>query len=127
MASGSFRHDGMAIVPCSGRTLGSLASGVADTLVVRAADTCLKERRRLVLVIRETPLSTIHLENMLTVTRAGAVVLPASPGFYHKPETVSDLVDFVVARTLDHLATEHRVGRRWREEDPSPTTGPRPR
>lgn len=116
LGSGSFRHRGMIVAPCSARTLGAIASGLADGAVTRAADVCLKERRPLVLVIRETPLSRIHIENMLRVTDAGAVVLPASPGFYHRPSTVDELVDFVVARALDHLGIPHAVGTRWKDK-----------
>jgi 4-hydroxy-3-polyprenylbenzoate decarboxylase len=94
-------------------TLAAVAAGTSRSLVERAADVALKERRKLVLVTRETPLSVIHLENMLRVTNAGAVVMPAAPGFYNKPEGVSDLVDFIVARVLDHLGVEHALGRRW--------------
>jgi 4-hydroxy-3-polyprenylbenzoate decarboxylase len=94
-------------------TVAAIAAGTSRSLVERAADVALKERRPLVLVPRETPLSVIHLENMLRVTRAGAVVLPASPGFYHRPASIGDLVDFVVARVLDHLHVPHELGRRW--------------
>ena len=116
-ASGSARSAGMVICPCSMGTVASVAAGTSRSLVERAADVALKERRPLVLVPRETPLSAIHLENMLRVTRAGAVVLPAAPGFYHRPATVDALVDFVVARVLDHLGVEHAVGRRWGDGD----------
>lgn len=112
-ASGSARTRGMVICPCSMGTMSAIAVGASRSLVERAADVALKERRRLVLVPRETPLSAIHLENMLRVTRAGAVVLPASPGFYHRPESIGALVDFVVARVLDHLDVEHALVRRW--------------
>jgi 4-hydroxy-3-polyprenylbenzoate decarboxylase len=112
-ASGSARNAGMVICPCSMGTLAAVAAGTSRSLVERAADVALKERRKLVLVTRETPLSVIHLENMLRVTNAGAVVMPAAPGFYNKPEGVSDLVDFIVARVLDHLGVEHALGRRW--------------
>jgi 4-hydroxy-3-polyprenylbenzoate decarboxylase len=94
-------------------TVAAVAAGTSRSLVERAADVALKERRPLVLVPRETPLSAVHLENMLRVTRAGAVVLPAAPGFYHRPASVAELVDFVVARVLDHLGVDHAVGRRW--------------
>jgi 4-hydroxy-3-polyprenylbenzoate decarboxylase len=114
-ASGSARTAGMVICPCSMGTLASIAAGTSRSLVERAADVTLKERRPLVLVPRETPLSAIHLENMLRVTRAGATVLPAAPGFYHRPRTIDELVDFVVARVLDQLHVEHAVGRRWGE------------
>jgi len=93
--------------------LSAIAAGSSRSLVERAADVALKERRRLVLVPRETPYSAIHLENMLALTRAGAVVLPASPGFYHRPDTIDDLVNFVVARVLDHLGVEHSLVPRW--------------
>jgi 4-hydroxy-3-polyprenylbenzoate decarboxylase len=112
-ASGSARNRGMVICPCSMGTLSAISQGTSRSLVERAADVALKERRKLVLVPRETPYSAIHLENMLRVTRAGAVVLPASPGFYHRPTTIAQMVDFVVARVLDHLDVEHTLGKRW--------------
>jgi 4-hydroxy-3-polyprenylbenzoate decarboxylase len=115
-ASGSARNRGMVICPCSMGTISAISQGTSRSLVERAADVALKERRRLVLVPRETPYSAIHLENMLRLTRAGAVVLPASPGFYHRPTEIAELVDFVVARVLDHLEVEHTLGRRWGEE-----------
>jgi 4-hydroxy-3-polyprenylbenzoate decarboxylase len=113
-ASGSAPSRGMVICPCSMGTLASIAAGVSRNLVERAADVALKERRPLVLVPRETPLSLIHLENMTRLTRAGATVMPASPGFYSRPSSIDELVDFVVARILDHLGVEHGIGRRWR-------------
>ena len=112
-ASGSARNDGMVICPCSMGTLSAISVGASRSLVERAADVMLKERRKLVLVPRETPLSAIHLSNMLRVTRAGAVVLPAAPGFYNRPESISDLVDFVVARVLDQLGVENSIAKRW--------------
>lgn len=116
-ASGSARTPGGAlIVPCSGSTLGAIASGHGDNLIHRCADVMLKERRTLVLVPRETPVSAIHLENMLTLTRAGAVVMPAAPGFYNLPRSIDDLVDFIVGKALDHLGVEHHLLRRWGEE-----------
>ena len=116
-ASGSARNRGMVICPCSMGTVSAISQGTSRSLVERAADVALKERRRLILVPRETPYSTIHLENMLRLTRAGAVVMPASPGFYHRPTRIEELVDFVVARVLDHLDIEHSLGRRWGESD----------
>jgi len=113
VASGSNPADAMAICPCSMGTLGALAAGLADNLIERAGDVMLKERRPLVLVPRETPLSAIHLENMLTLARAGAVILPPAPGFYGHPQSINDLVDFVVARILDQLGVGHELGPRW--------------
>ena len=118
-ASGSARTAGMVICPCSMGTVSAIAHGTSRSLVERAADVVLKERRTLILVPRETPLSLVHLENLTAVTRAGAIVMPAAPGFYHRPTRIDELVDFVVARVLDHLDVEHDVGRRWtgREEE----------
>ena len=113
IASGSSAADAMAICPCTVGTLGAIAAGLADNLIHRAADVMLKERRKLVLVPRETPLSTIHLANMLTLAQAGAVILPPAPGFYNEPKSVGDLVDFVVARVLDQLEVEHSLQPRW--------------
>lgn len=112
-ASGSARTRGMVICPCSMGTVAAVAHGTSRSLVERSADVALKERRKLLLVPRETPLSLIHIENLATVTRAGATIIPASPGFYHKPTQISELVDFVVARVLDHLDVEHSLGKRW--------------
>lgn len=114
-ASGSAPSRGMVVCPCSMGTLGSIAAGTSRNLVERAADVALKERRPLILVPRETPLSLIHLENMVRLTRAGAVILPASPGFYHHPSAIEDLLDFVIARILDHLGVENQVAPRWEE------------
>jgi 4-hydroxy-3-polyprenylbenzoate decarboxylase len=113
VASGSNPADAMVICPCSMGTLAAVAQGLADNLIERAADVMLKEARKLVIVARETPLSAIHLENMLRLARAGAVILPANPGFYHHPQTVGELVDFVVARVLDQLALPHQLMARW--------------
>lgn len=112
-ASGSFKADAMVIVPCSMATLGSIASGSLRSLLGRSADVCLKERRKLIIVPRETPFSRIHLKNMLELTDAGAVILPAMPGFYNHPETVDDIVNFTVARILDQLNIENSLIKRW--------------
>jgi 4-hydroxy-3-polyprenylbenzoate decarboxylase len=122
IASGSNPADGMAICPCSMGTVGALAAGLADNLIERAADVMLKERRTLVLVPRETPLSAIHLENLLKLARAGAVIMPPAPGFYGHPATIGDMVDFVVARALDQLGVEHSLGPRWGEARVAPPT-----
>lgn len=113
VASGSNPPDAMVVCPCSMGTLAAIAQGLADNLIERAADVAIKERRKLVLVPRETPLSTIHLENMLRLAQAGAVILPPNPGFYHHPKELGDLVDFVVARILDQLGVPHELMRRW--------------
>ena len=115
-ASGSALSAGMVICPCSMGTMSAIAVGASRSLVERAADVTLKERRRLILVPRESPYSAIHLENMMTLTRAGAVILPASPGFYHRPRTIGDLVDFIVGRVLDQLGVEQALVPRWGSE-----------
>ena len=112
-ASGSARTRGMVVCPCSMGTLAAIAQGHSRSLIERAADVTLKERRKLILVPRETPLSEVHLRNMLAATRAGAVVMPAAPGFYHRPKSVDQLVDFIVARILDHLGVEQTIVPRW--------------
>ncbi|HKT09372.1 MAG TPA: flavin prenyltransferase UbiX [Gemmatimonadaceae bacterium] len=117
-ASGSARSSGMVVCPCSMGTLAAIAHGTSRSLIERAADVTLKERRPLLLVPRETPLSIVHLENMLRVSRAGAIVLPAAPGFYHGPTRIDDLVDFIVARVLDHLGVDHRLSGRWGDAAP---------
>jgi flavin prenyltransferase len=116
-ASGSARTAGMVVCPCSMGTVSAIAHGTSRSLVERSADVTLKERRRLVLVPRETPLSLVHLENMAAVTRAGATVLPAAPGFYHQPQSIAELVDFVVARILDQFDIDHTIGSRWGGDD----------
>ena len=113
IASGSHKYDGMVVIPCSAKTLAAIANGYADNLITRTADVCLKEHRKCILVTREMPLSKIHLKNMLAAEEAGATIMPASPGFYHKPKKIDDLVDMVVARVLDHLDIEHNLVQRW--------------
>jgi 4-hydroxy-3-polyprenylbenzoate decarboxylase len=113
VASGSNPPDAMAICPCTVGTLSSIAAGLSDDLIDRAADVILKEGRTLVLVVRETPFSIIHLENMLRLARAGAIIMPANPGFYFHPQTVDDVIDFMVARVLDHLKVPHELLPRW--------------
>ncbi|MFZ2447966.1 MAG: UbiX family flavin prenyltransferase [Syntrophobacteraceae bacterium] len=117
-ASGSFPCAGMVVVPCTMGTLGAIAAGLSQNLIHRAADVCLKERRPLILVPRETPLNRIHLSNMLRAAEAGALILPAMPGFYHRPRSVEEIVDFMVARVLDQLGIDHRLVPPW--EGPSP-------
>ncbi len=115
VASGSSAPRAMVVCPCSTGTLSAIATGASNNLIERAADVMLKERRQLIIVPREMPLSAIHLEHMLTLARLGVTMMPASPGFYHQPQQVSDLVDFVVARILDHLGLEQTLAPRWSE------------
>ena len=112
-ASGSFMNDGMVIAPCSMKTLGAIVAGIADNLIHRAADVNLKEKRPLILLPREIPLNLIHLKNMYVAARAGATIMPPSPSFYSHPESISDLVDSVIARVLDHLKIEHDLVKQW--------------
>ncbi len=120
VASGSALARAMVVCPCTTGTLAAIATGTSDNLIDRAADVTLKEGRRLVLVVRETPFSVIHLENMLRLARMGAVMLPANPGFYHRPATVADLVDFIVARVLDQLEIPNALAPRWGEQPDPP-------
>jgi 4-hydroxy-3-polyprenylbenzoate decarboxylase len=113
VASGSAAPDAMVVCPCTTATVSAIATGASRSLIERAADVALKERRSLLLVVRETPLSVVHLENMLRLARAGAVIMPAAPGFYHRPSTVEELVDFIVARVLDHLGIGQRLLPPW--------------
>jgi 4-hydroxy-3-polyprenylbenzoate decarboxylase len=113
IASGSSVASAMVICPCTSGTLSAIANGLSHNLIERAADVTLKEQRKLILVHRETPLSVINLENMLKLAKIGAVILPANPGFYHNPEKISEIIDFIVARILDHLSVEHDLLARW--------------
>ncbi|PZD93736.1 aromatic acid decarboxylase [Paenibacillus sambharensis] len=120
IASGSFRMDGMIIVPCSMGTLASIAHGTSDNLMTRAADVMLKEGRKLLLVPRETPLHAIHLENMLKLARLGVRIIPAMPAFYYRPQTMRDMIDFMVGKVLDNMPFEHDLYRRWGDEQDGP-------
>jgi 4-hydroxy-3-polyprenylbenzoate decarboxylase len=114
LASGSFRFESMVVIPCSMHTLGAIASGLADNLLVRAAEVALKEKHRLILVPRETPLTLIHLENMVKAAQAGAIVVPAMPAFYERPKSIDDIVNHLVGKTLDLLGIENELFKRWK-------------
>ena len=116
VASGSNPADAMVVCPCSMGTLAAIAHGLSDNLIERAADVMLKEQKKLILVPREAPFSTLHLENMLALSRMNAVILPANPGFYHRPQSIEDIVDFIVARILDQLGIQHALTARWGED-----------
>ena len=116
VASGSNAADAMVVCPCSMGTLAAIANGMSDNLIERAADVMLKEHKKLIVVPREAPFSTLHLENMLKLSRMNAVILPANPGFYHRPQSVEDIIDFIVARILDQLGIEHALMARWGED-----------
>ena len=116
VSSGSFLHDGMVIVPCSMKSLSSIANGYDDTLISRAASVTLKESRKLIIVPRETPLSRIHLENMIKLQEAGAIILPAMPGFYHNPSTIDEIIDHLVGKILDQLKIQHDLFKRWKDQ-----------
>lgn len=117
VASGTNPADAMIVCPCTMGTLAAIAAGMSQNLIERAADVMLKEQRQLILVPRETPFSTIHLENMLKLSRIGVVIMPANPGFYHHPETLQQVIDFIVARILDHLRIEHQLVPRWGDKN----------
>ncbi len=123
LASGSGAPRAMVVCPCTSGTLAAIANGSSDNLLERAADVVLKEQRKLILVHREMPVSAIHLEHMLKLARLGVVIMPAAPGFYHQPRGIDDLVDFVVARVLDHLEVEHALIPRWGEPGTDPAPG----
>ncbi|MBJ36544.1 MAG: aromatic acid decarboxylase [Euryarchaeota archaeon] len=118
-ASGSAKYEACVVCPASGTTIGKIAAGISDNLATRSALVALKERRKLILVPRETPVATPHLEAMAKMSSWGVVILPASPGFYHGPESIDDLVDFVVSRILDQMGVEHSIGKRWTGEEVS--------
>ena len=116
VSSGSFPSEGTVVVPCSMGTIGRIAGGISNDLISRVADVTLKERRKLIVVPRETPLSRIHLRNLLAITEAGGIVLPAMPAFYHNPKNIGDMVDMIVSRILDHLGVENTIFKRWKGE-----------
>ncbi len=118
LASGSYKVDAVIVVPCSMKTMAAAASGYAENLITRAIDVAIKEKRKLILVPRETPMSSIHLENMLTLARLGAYIIPACPGFYHNPKRIVDLVEFIVSKILDSLGVEHYLHEKMEWSDP---------
>jgi 4-hydroxy-3-polyprenylbenzoate decarboxylase len=113
VASGSFKADAMVIIPCSMSTLAEMSSGITKNLLTRASDVCLKERRKLIIVPRETPLNNIHLKNMLMLSEAGAIILPAAPGFYHKPSSIDDMVNFIIGKVFDMLNIDNKLFTKW--------------
>jgi len=115
ISSGSFLNAGMVIIPCSMKTLAAISHGYADSLITRAADVCLKEHRKMIIIPRETPFSTIHLENMLTLSKLGAVIIPPIPAYYHRPHSLSEIINQTVGKTLDHLGVNHHLLPRWQD------------